>query len=388
MLRSVRLGTVLTCMTIPLDAQEAKDFVPSFLEAMGRVHTSILLAAEQMPREKYSFAATPRQLTFGSLVAAAGNSSAYFCSRISGVRDSTVDINGRESKPEVIAKLRSKFAFCARTGGMLDTANLSKTIQENGARSRSASMMRATASWSAMLIEVELYVRLNGLIPRRPCFAANGEGSCDNSINRCRATSPGLNGLRLTLADGPYSVRSDGRGAYVHGQSNVVQVVAGRAGVMVLGPAKDGEVARSISVDLRRPVPGGGGKPLGIISDDRNIEVAAQWMRDSNYVTSSIRDIPVGKSVEARQIDVGLHIDGTYHVLQVGPQSYGHCWSDGTAIHGTGTTVGTIRRVSDEKWTVDLTVGSIGRLFDVHLSSPHAIDKGLYYVSLHFDIER
>jgi hypothetical protein len=37
---------------------------------------------------------------------------------------------------------------------------------------------------------------------------------------------------------------------------------------------------------------------------------------------------------------------------------------------------------------MDLPPGSVGRLFDIHLLEPNAVNKGLYHVSLHYVIER
>ncbi len=95
-------------------------------------------------------------------------------------------------------------------------------------------------------------------------------------------------------------------------------------------------------------------------------------------------EIPIGTTVKTPQLDVGFRINGRAHVLQMGPQPFGHCYSDGTAIHGNGTTQGTIWREAEDKWIVDLPAGSIGRLFDNHLGDPNAVNLGLYFVSLHF----
>ena len=86
----------------------------------------------------------------------------------------------------------------------------------------------------------------------------------------------------------------------------------------------------------------------------------------------------------ARQIDVEFHIKGVVHALQVGPQPIGHCYTDGTAVHGNGTSQGTITRPDSTTWIVDLPPGSIGRLYDVKDRYPHAVNKRLYYVSLRF----
>jgi hypothetical protein len=86
--------------------------------------------------------------------------------------------------------------------------------------------------------------------------------------------------------------------------------------------------------------------------------------------------------VSAAQIAVEFRINGAVHVLQAGPQAVGHCFSDGTAIHGRGASVGTITRPDSNTWVIELPPGSVARLFDVRNQYPYAIDKGLYSTSL------
>jgi hypothetical protein len=130
------------------------------------------------------------------------------------------------------------------------------------------------------------------------------------------------------------------------------------------------------------------GVPLGVIASNHNLELASQWYTDSSHVAHSIRDIPIGTTVISEQTDIGIHINGVYHILQMGPQRYGHCFSDGSTTYGDGTTRATIRRTTATEWIVDLPLGSIGRLFDIHLSAPNAVNKGLYYVSLRYVIKQ
>ena len=97
----------------------------------------------------------------------------------------------------------------------------------------------------------------------------------------------------------------------------------------------------------------------------------------------NLHDIPVGKTVTAAQMNVGFDLNGRAHILQMGPQSFGVC--HGTPGHGTGTSSGTIYRASLTKWVMDLPAGSAGRLFDLE-GGP--LDKGLFYVRLHYEIGR
>jgi len=299
-------------------------------------------------------------------------------------------------KDSLTSRLQASTDFCDQSLKSLDDRRLGDTVfvrmTPDGAvppRTRAAVMTLATAYWAEAYGQLAQYVRLNGRVPPIPCRAPSGEGNCDNSVNRCVETTRGVPGSTFAISDGSYSVTSDGRGPYRRRTSNVSVVYIGWPLVLNLSELRfDTLPPRAIRVDLSKPVPGDIGVPRGVITADRGVEVGAQWYTEENYSAHSMLDIPVGTTVSAAQADVIFPIDGVQHSLQMGPQPGGHCFADGTAIHGAGTTKATISRPDSTTWIVDLPQGSIGRLFDIHLSSPHAVNKGLYYVSMHFVMKR
>ena len=188
------------------------------------------------------------------------------------------------------------------------------------------------------------------------------------------------------ITDFANGLSSDGRGPYVQGTDGVRYSV-----VVVVATLSLDKFSRSVknprkySLNLNNPVPGGGGVPLGTITDGSDINIETQWYRVGN-TRQSLRSIAIGQIVSANQIDVTFHINGRFHILQMGPQPYGHCHSAPTAVFGTGTSSGTIYRASATKWVIDLPAGSVGRLFDLYNTDQYAIDKGLYYTQLHYEI--
>ena len=196
-------------------------------------------------------------------------------------------------------------------------------------------------------------------------------------------SSDGLTGPTI-VSDRPNGVSSDGRGPYgLKGDGAVVEVRRA-VGMSIWGPP------RQLIVNLNRPVPGGGARRLGIITD-RNVSgahgelgVHAQWktLRDTSRTPLAI---PVGATVAAAQMNVFFHINDRFHVLQMGPQPYGHCYGL-TRVQGTGTSQGTISRPAPTKWVMDLPPGSVGRLFDVSKGRNAAVDLGTYYVEMHYEI--
>jgi len=190
-------------------------------------------------------------------------------------------------------------------------------------------------------------------------------------------------GVISDLADG---VSSDGRGPYIQGTDGVKWSIVVYEANVIIDEDKTGiKKPRELTVNLNHPVPGGRGVPLGIIADGDDNGLVAELQKVRDTVPSAL-SIPVGQTKTLAQMNVGFHINGRFHILQMGPQPYGHCHSGPNLVNGTGTSSGTIFRISQTKWVMDLPAGSVGRLFDVHNTKGYAVDKGLYYVRLHYEI--
>jgi hypothetical protein len=142
---------------------------------------------------------------------------------------------------------------------------------------------------------------------------------------------------------------------------------------------------RRYSVNLNHPVPGEGGVPLGIVTAGSYTNIEIQWYRVGD-ARQNLHNIAIGQTVPAGMMAVTFHIEGRFHVLQAGPLAYGHCHAAPTRVYGTGTSSGTIYRASATRWVMDLPVGSAARLFDLYNTDQYAVDKGLYYTDLHFEI--
>jgi len=158
---------------------------------------------------------------------------------------------------------------------------------------------------------------------------------------------------------------------------------------------------RSFNVDLHHPVAGDIGVPLGVIKagdawpgpfmpdgSSYGVEISFIWVNGDT--TEFAGDIPVGATVRAG-VGIGLdfYVNGVAHVLQTGPGAWGgFCSADGSAAHGDGTTTGTISHPTATSWVVDLPPGSVGRLWDISREVKGAVNRGLYYVSLHLTIQR
>ena len=214
-----------------------------------------------------------------------------------------------------------------------------------------------------------------------------GNSDCVTGTYLCTLSNPNLVNGSVTFLDTD-TIYSDGLGPYVNATYNVQKVEAGGGAELWFNSSiKGNKVIRSVNFNLNNPVPGDTGVPLGIVTDDQNFAVAAKWYVDSNYVKHSLLDIPVGQTVYSDTISPAFHLNGRYYTFQAGPARPGICYSNSTTtIYGDGTTQGTIYRATATKWVVDLPPGSIARLFDVTNTYQYAVNKGLYYISLHYTI--
>ena len=219
----------------------------------------------------------------------------------------------------------------------------------------------------------------------RTSFARGGVSEPPIVQQRCEFNDQTIRVGPTIVADRPDGVSSDGRGAYTSTDGGVrMRVGRAAAEMSIVGPP------RRLVVNLRRPVPGGGGTPRGMITDgnasgaDGELVLLAQWKMVGDTVQSPL-GIRVGETVKAEQMNVLFHIDGRFHALQMGPLPFGKCHGP-TLVHGNGTSQGTIHRSSQTRWVMDLPTGSVGRLFDVSKGRVNAMDLGTYFVELHYEM--
>lgn len=224
-------------------------------------------------------------------------------------------------------------------------------------------------------------VRSGGGLP-----TCSGAGDCAAGPVICTGEDATATIAPTVITDYSNGLSSDGRGSYIQGTDGVRWSVVVYVAGLTLDPQKNSiKNPRKYSVSLINPVPGGGGVPLGIITDGSDINLETQWYRVGD-ARQNLHNIAIGQTVTANQMNVTFHINGRFHILQMGPQPYGHCHSAPTAVFGTGTSSGTIYRATATKWVIDLPQGSVGRLFDLYNTDQYAVDKGLYFMQLHYEI--
>src|SRR5262249_16112479 len=128
-------------------------------------------------------------------------------------------------------------------------------------RSRAYVAVQTIAFWANRYVEIANAVRATGRVPTRVCI---GGGDCDSGQNLCKSTHPAPPGGTLTLADSPFPSASEGLGLYAQDNSSAVEAANSLALIFTSVHNPQAGSLRSISIDLGKPVPGGGGAPLGI----------------------------------------------------------------------------------------------------------------------------
>ena len=254
--------------------------------------------------------------------------------------------------------------------------------------------MNLSLSFSALAVVLVVHHRPSG---GQRMFVGDWEFATSRSLSVRASASQGCTFPDTSSSGGPTRVSdwvdglsSDGRGPYVQGADGIGNSSVSNAAVLQIFYRNDGSTKkpRSYTVNLDNPVSGGGGVPLGHITDvsGKGIGLQTQWSMVGDAVRN-FREIEIGQTVTAAQMNVSFHINERKHILQMGPQPNGKCHNGGvTLVSGIGTSSGTIHRVSKTKWVVDLPAGSMGRLFDISDGTDKAINKGLYYFRLHYEI--
>ncbi len=135
-------------------------------QIMERAH-HLVEAAKLMPAEKYSFKATPEQMTFGHMVHHTMRANNGLCGLVAGEKRAQPEIKDSDPKDKLVAALEDSVSYC---DGVLAKVS-DKTLAENLKTPWGAEMSRAE-----LLLEINAdqadhyslaatYLRLNGLKP-------------------------------------------------------------------------------------------------------------------------------------------------------------------------------------------------------------------------------
>ncbi len=149
-------------------AAQSAPVADAFRDFAGSEAKHLTAAADLMPANKFSFAPTPAQMTFGAIMTHLAEGNDFFCGGIGGMKAPTrTKVAATDSKDVLVARLKETFDFCTKALAGLDDSKLGEQLPWFGGktRSRAGQMTIATGDWADHYSQVAIYLRLNGILP-------------------------------------------------------------------------------------------------------------------------------------------------------------------------------------------------------------------------------
>ena len=128
---------------------------------------NVLKSAEEMPEENYNFKPTESVRTFGQLVGHVADGQYEFCSGVvgDGVKPPEVEKN-KTTKADLIAGLKTAFAYCDKAYNGLTDAQAAGTVQFFGRDMAKLTVLNFnTAHTDEHYGNMVTYLRMKGLVP-------------------------------------------------------------------------------------------------------------------------------------------------------------------------------------------------------------------------------
>lgn len=128
----------------------------------------MVAAAEEMPANKFNYAPTPQQMTFGHLTLHVATSNMFFCSHISGEKAPAIGhLTEHSPKTKLLAAMKESFSFCEQSLAKVNDSELSQQVEFFGGRkiTKAAAMIALTDDLADHYSQQAMYLRLNGHLP-------------------------------------------------------------------------------------------------------------------------------------------------------------------------------------------------------------------------------
>lgn len=123
-------------------------------------------AAEMMPETKYSYQPTKDVRSFGEIVTHIADISFYLCSNMKGEKPPAPAATGRTSKAEIVAYLKSSFAYCDGAFQGFSDTHLNDSADFWGHPTNKMFILTQLGNHDALHYgNLVTYLRLNGLEP-------------------------------------------------------------------------------------------------------------------------------------------------------------------------------------------------------------------------------
>jgi DinB superfamily len=151
-----------------LCAQDKNPVAAAIREAEQGRAKNMVAAADEMPADKYSFKATPEQMTFAHLTLHISEANYVFCSKVGGMpAPEHPKLNETDAKAKLVEGMKASFDFCGTALAKLDDSNLGEMLTLFGEHkgTRAAAILMLSSSWADHYSLEATYLRLNGHLP-------------------------------------------------------------------------------------------------------------------------------------------------------------------------------------------------------------------------------
>jgi hypothetical protein len=149
-------------------AAQSAPVADAFRDFASNEAKHLTAAADLMPADKFSFAPTPAQMTFGAIMTHLAEGNDYFCGAIGGMKaPERSKVAATDKKEVLVARLKETFDFCTKALAGVDDSKLGEQLPFFGGktRSRAGIMTITTGDWADHYSQVAIYLRLNGVLP-------------------------------------------------------------------------------------------------------------------------------------------------------------------------------------------------------------------------------
>jgi len=167
-----KLALLLAVLAVPAHAQQSPAPVADALRGFLRqFQKNLVAAADDMPVSKYTFKATPVQLSVADVVEHLAGSNNFLCASAAGVtapNDPALPGKPDSTAPDVLKdRLKRSFAFCETVFAKLDDSRLTDSVPFFGGskRTRANIILALPYDWADHYSQMAIYLRLNGVSP-------------------------------------------------------------------------------------------------------------------------------------------------------------------------------------------------------------------------------
>ena len=134
-------------------------------EVLDSFATNLVAAAEEFPADKYTYHATPEEMTVGKTMAHIAQVNNFACAKVGGTAAPEQAKVGEADKDKLVEGLKASMDFCRQAFSGLTDAKLGDTIPGRRPTTRFAMAIEVTNDLVDHYATLSVYLRLNGMLP-------------------------------------------------------------------------------------------------------------------------------------------------------------------------------------------------------------------------------